>query len=302
MNKLSAAVLAELSAVLDELEKNDSIRLLSLKSGKKGIFIAGADIAEIMSLGSAEEAREKSRLGQELMSRISALRFPTIAAIDGACVGGGLELALACTYRVASDDRQDVARLPRGRPRHHPGLGRHAAGAQALRPRGRAHPDHERQAGRRQEGPRACASSTRCIRRPSSRTGCGSSRTSILGGRAREQVLCASQAAKSRRALPRGHLRRQGDGVRPDPRVDREGGPRPLPGPGRRARGAAEDPARQSRAGPADRARGLRPTRRDRGLEEPDPRVLGGRGAQKGGAAFGIAAHRRRRPPCSAQA
>lgn len=112
VNKLSAAVLAELSAVLDELEKNNSIRLLCLKSGKSGIFIAGADIAEIMSLGSAEEAREKSRLGQELMSRIAALRFPSIAAIDGACVGGGLELALACTYRVASDDAKTSLGFP----------------------------------------------------------------------------------------------------------------------------------------------------------------------------------------------
>ena len=75
-------------------------------------FIAGADIAEIKDLTDPVDARSKASMGQDVFNVLENLPFPTIAAIRGACLGGGLELALACTYRVASDHPKTVLGLP----------------------------------------------------------------------------------------------------------------------------------------------------------------------------------------------
>jgi len=112
VNKLSSAVMAELDALLDGDLKNSGIRALVVSSGKPGVFVAGADIAEIETLKSPADAYDKSQQGQAIFSRLAALPYPTIAVIDGACLGGGLELALACSFRVVTDSDKTKLGLP----------------------------------------------------------------------------------------------------------------------------------------------------------------------------------------------
>lgn len=101
VNKLSAAVLAELEKALNVIDGNKAIRVLIITSNKKDIFIAGADINEIKEIHSEKEALKKVSRGQNILTKIAKLKIPTIAVINGACLGGGLELALACKYRIA---------------------------------------------------------------------------------------------------------------------------------------------------------------------------------------------------------
>jgi 3-hydroxyacyl-CoA dehydrogenase/enoyl-CoA hydratase/3-hydroxybutyryl-CoA epimerase len=112
VNKFSTPVMQEFERHIGDLEKNDRIKCLILRSPKKGIFIAGADINEIMAITDPEEGSKVSRLGQEIFDRFSRLPFPTVAVIDGACMGGGTELALACTFRIASDNEKTKIALP----------------------------------------------------------------------------------------------------------------------------------------------------------------------------------------------
>lgn len=112
VNKLSAPVLSELETALNVIDGNKGIRVLLITSAKKDIFIAGADINEIKDLRDVDEARKKVSRGQEILSKIAALKIPTIAVINGACLGGGLELALACKYRVAVINKKTALGLP----------------------------------------------------------------------------------------------------------------------------------------------------------------------------------------------
>jgi 3-hydroxyacyl-CoA dehydrogenase / enoyl-CoA hydratase / 3-hydroxybutyryl-CoA epimerase len=115
VNKLGTVVLEEFGAVLtrlEELGEKTEIEALILLSGKPGVFIAGADIKMIQSAKNAEEAEKLSRLGHELSNRWEDLKFPTIAAMNGAALGGGLELALASSARVASNDSSVKLGLP----------------------------------------------------------------------------------------------------------------------------------------------------------------------------------------------
>ena len=112
VNILSSEVLRDLASKLDALKKNQDIKLLKFTSAKEGIFIAGADISQIEALYDEEEAYELVREGQQILSRISALPFPTVAIIDGACLGGGLELALCCDYRLATESPKTKIGLP----------------------------------------------------------------------------------------------------------------------------------------------------------------------------------------------
>jgi len=112
VNTFAPAARAEFIAVLDRLEKDSSIKAAVLFSGKPDVWIAGADVEELMSLPTAADAERLSQMGHALMERVERLRAPLIAAIQGACLGGGLELALACAYRIAADTPKTVLALP----------------------------------------------------------------------------------------------------------------------------------------------------------------------------------------------
>src|SRR5439155_14600390 len=74
--------------------------------------IVGADVHELKALSGAQAAREISQLGQKIFQELAELPIPTVALISGACLGGGLEFALGCTYRIAGDDRKTLLGLP----------------------------------------------------------------------------------------------------------------------------------------------------------------------------------------------
>ncbi len=103
MNVLNAAVLAALDAGIAEAQNELDLRCLIITGAGDKAFIAGADIGELARL-TPLDGREQALRGQALLDRIENLPFPSIAAINGFAYGGGLELALACTLRVASED------------------------------------------------------------------------------------------------------------------------------------------------------------------------------------------------------
>ena len=103
LNALNASVLEELSAAIAAAEADASLRCLIVTGAGEKSFIAGADIGELAKL-TPVEGREHARRGQAVLDRLSALPVPTIAAINGFAYGGGLELAMACTLRVASEN------------------------------------------------------------------------------------------------------------------------------------------------------------------------------------------------------
>jgi 3-hydroxyacyl-CoA dehydrogenase/enoyl-CoA hydratase/3-hydroxybutyryl-CoA epimerase len=96
VNKLSNAVKVEFEALLIRLRDDEDVKAVVLISSKPDTFIAGADIEEFTALTTKVEAERLSFEGQEMVSRVETLAKPVVAAIHGACLGGGLELALAC--------------------------------------------------------------------------------------------------------------------------------------------------------------------------------------------------------------
>jgi 3-hydroxyacyl-CoA dehydrogenase/enoyl-CoA hydratase/3-hydroxybutyryl-CoA epimerase len=112
INKITNAVRDEMERLLDSLAIDDNVQAVILKSGKGDSFIAGADIEEFARLASKEEAYGLVREGQALINRLGMLGKPAVAAIQGACLGGGLEAALACAYRVVSEHPKTRLGLP----------------------------------------------------------------------------------------------------------------------------------------------------------------------------------------------
>lgn len=112
-NTLGQAILGELEAAVAQVRETPQVTGLVLRSGKPGMFIAGADLKE---LGGAKPSPELARglveRGLNLVASIEALPFPTVAAIEGACMGGGLELALGFDFRLASDHPKTELGLP----------------------------------------------------------------------------------------------------------------------------------------------------------------------------------------------
>ena len=103
LNALNSAVLEELTREIAAAESEGTLRCLILTGAGEKAFIAGADIGELAKL-TPIEGREHSRRGQALLDRIERLPVPTIAAINGFAYGGGLEMAMACSLRVASEN------------------------------------------------------------------------------------------------------------------------------------------------------------------------------------------------------
>lgn len=120
-NALSRAVLQELEAVLGELARR-SCRGLIIRSGKASGFIVGADVREFEKIDNADAAAALARSGQQVLDRIANLPFPSVAVIHGNCLGGGMELTLACTYRVMRDDPGTRMGLPEVKLGIHPGF------------------------------------------------------------------------------------------------------------------------------------------------------------------------------------
>jgi len=112
VNKFSRAVRTEFAGLLTELEGDAAVRAVVLISGKPEMFVAGADINEFVAVRTADEATRLSRDGQKLLDRVAASKKPVVAAVHGTCLGGGLELILACHYRVASDHPKTVFAAP----------------------------------------------------------------------------------------------------------------------------------------------------------------------------------------------
>ncbi len=112
VNVISRAVKDEFNATFERLATERDVQAVALFSGKPDSFIAGADIEDFLKLSSAAEAERLSAEGQEMLSRVAAFPKPVVVGIHGACLGGGLELALACTYRVATDHRKTQLGLP----------------------------------------------------------------------------------------------------------------------------------------------------------------------------------------------
>lgn len=121
-NVLSAAVLGELDGILQELAQQPP-RGVIITSAKKSGFIAGADIKEFTGITGEEDGYRLISAGQKVLDKLAALPCPTVAAIHGFALGGGLELALACRYRVAVDDDRLSLGLPEVQLGIHPGFG-----------------------------------------------------------------------------------------------------------------------------------------------------------------------------------
>jgi len=105
MNAISAELTDEMERFLDEVEKDDELRVLVITGAGDKAFVAGADINELVDRD-GKTGRKVSRERQEIFSRIENLHVPVIAAVNGYALGGGLELALACSIRVCSDKAQ----------------------------------------------------------------------------------------------------------------------------------------------------------------------------------------------------
>lgn len=112
VNKFSSAVMQEFAGVVDRMASSSDIRKIIVASRKPGIFIAGADVTEFTKATTPELAREYTRYGQQVLHRFSKLPQVKVAAINGACVGGGCELALSCDWRIISDSKKAQIGLP----------------------------------------------------------------------------------------------------------------------------------------------------------------------------------------------
>jgi 3-hydroxyacyl-CoA dehydrogenase/enoyl-CoA hydratase/3-hydroxybutyryl-CoA epimerase len=111
VNLLSAGVISLLEILVAQAS-GQRLRGLVVRSARLDQFVAGADVREIRALRSFQDAEQASRRGQRLFASLEGLPFPVVAAIGGACLGGGTELALACHYRVAADAPRVEIGLP----------------------------------------------------------------------------------------------------------------------------------------------------------------------------------------------
>ncbi len=123
VNVLGSALMQRLNSILDEVSQKTTLRAIIFSSRKKDIFIAGADIKEIEGITQTAEGKQKSQAGQAVFDKIEDLKVPTIAVIDGAALGGGCELALACDYRIGTFNERISIGLPEVKLGIIPGFG-----------------------------------------------------------------------------------------------------------------------------------------------------------------------------------
>ncbi|KAI1241357.1 Trifunctional enzyme subunit alpha, partial [Lamprotornis superbus] len=112
VNTLSKQLSAEFTDVMNEIWANEAVRSAVLISSKPGSFIAGADLNMLEACKTAQEVTQLSQDGQKMLEKIENSPKPVVAAISGSCLGGGLEVAIACHYRVATKDRKTVLGTP----------------------------------------------------------------------------------------------------------------------------------------------------------------------------------------------
>lgn len=123
VNTLTPSMVSEFEALFGEIEQDKALKGVVIASAKPNGFIAGADVEQFTSFKSAHDASQVSALGQEVLNRLERLPVPVVAAIHGACLGGGLETALACKYRVATNDPSTLLALPEVQLGVIPGMG-----------------------------------------------------------------------------------------------------------------------------------------------------------------------------------
>ena len=123
VNVLSSSSMGELKAIISQLKTMQDLKGLLIASAKPDVFIAGADIREIENLKSHSDTEAIVKKGQNILNSLEKLNVPTAALVNGVCLGGGLELALACDYRLAGFDSKVKLGLPEVKLGVIPGFG-----------------------------------------------------------------------------------------------------------------------------------------------------------------------------------
>jgi len=123
VNKLSFEVLKQLQKLIEEIKNDSSIKVLLITSAKEKIFIAGADISEIKQMNDEHEIYNVVISVDAIFEELEQLPYPTVAVINGACMGGGLELALCCNYRIATSESKTKLSFPEIKLGIFPGFG-----------------------------------------------------------------------------------------------------------------------------------------------------------------------------------
>jgi 3-hydroxyacyl-CoA dehydrogenase/enoyl-CoA hydratase/3-hydroxybutyryl-CoA epimerase len=112
VNTVNRDLGAELERILEQIDRDRGIRAAVVTSGKPDVFIAGADIEQFLDFKTEEDAEEASRYAHRVFNLVEKSKTPVVAAIHGACLGAGLEFALACAYRICTDHPKTVLALP----------------------------------------------------------------------------------------------------------------------------------------------------------------------------------------------
>ena len=123
VNTINREVMEEFAAITETLKQDVTHKGVIIASAKKNGFIAGADISQFTQFKDIEESTDALRMGQKVLNEFEALKLPTVAMIDGFCLGGGLELVLACRYRVVEESSKTRLGLPEVKLGIHPGWG-----------------------------------------------------------------------------------------------------------------------------------------------------------------------------------
>lgn len=123
VNTIDADVMNEFSRIVDLVAADNATKGMVITSAKNTGFIAGADISQFGKFKDIDQATALLKQGQDILNKLEALKIPTVALINGFCLGGGLELALACRYRIAEDSPKTRLGLPEVKLGIHPGWG-----------------------------------------------------------------------------------------------------------------------------------------------------------------------------------